>query len=42
LFCNRIPRELVVYGNFWLRLIVAERLLKLGRHLGRHMRVAGL
>jgi hypothetical protein len=31
-----------VYGNFWLRLIVAERLLELGRHLRRPMRDAGL
>jgi hypothetical protein len=31
-----------MYGNFWLRLIVAERLLNLGRHLGRQMRDTGL
>jgi hypothetical protein len=30
-----------VYENFRLRLIVAERLLKLGRHVGRQMRDAG-
>ena len=29
LSCNRLPPELVVYGNFWLRLIVGERLAQI-------------
>jgi hypothetical protein len=39
---NRLPPELVVHGNFWLRLIVDGRLVKLHRHLGTQMPGAGL
>ena len=42
LSCNRRPPELVLYRNFWLRLIAGERLLKLYRYPVTQMRDVGL
>jgi hypothetical protein len=42
LSCNRRPPELVLHGNFWLRLIAGERLLKSHRYPVTRMRDVGL